>query len=364
MRRVRRIAAAGLSLAVVMLVALVAVGAALAGEPAGEARRASPARPEEGSCPLSLGDQEKSVRAFAKMTPVFRHARCSNCHGGVNPFEADSTSKHGGGQMDPSVGAEQCQACHDQLPGWDTPGIPMFFIGKSDEDLCVQMKTFEESGASFVEHIRNDHGGIQFIAAGFKGERGLGKESQDPSDSGEPFAAVPPPGTQEELTQKAREWVKAMGGDYVGSKACGCRRGKIELKMTLSWTQATARNSVSAEASATVPLTPDSSGLGFSGAGPLVNGQFGLPVPRGCTVDVKPAGGELRVNLAQFGDEKPMTISLTSGRPTVAARQPSTAPGYPTSRCHSCHGAGSGATCISPTRSAMTSISIGSRYRR
>ena len=173
MRRLRRIVASGRSLVVVMLIAVIAVGVAIAGEPTASARRMPPARADEISCPLSLGQQEHSIRAFAKMMPVFRHPRCSNCHGGVNPFEAEATSRHGGGQMDPDVNAEQCQACHDQLAGWDTPGTPMCFVGRRDEDLCIQMKTFEETGASFIEHIRNDHGGIQFIAAGFKGERGL-----------------------------------------------------------------------------------------------------------------------------------------------------------------------------------------------
>lgn len=212
--------------------------------------------------------------------------------------------------MDSDVGIEQCQACHDQLPGWDTPGRPMFFVGKSDEAICRQMKSFEEHGADFIEHIRNDKGGIQFIAAGFNGDRALGKESQDPSESGEPFTAQPPPGTQAELTDQASEWVKAMGGEFVGSPECGCVRGKIELKMTSGWTGTAAGNRMHAEATATVPLTPDTSGVVFTGEAPLAHGQYTVTTPPGCRVDMRPVGGVLQVKEARFTGEKDMAISL------------------------------------------------------
>ena len=118
------------------------------------------------------------------MLPVFRHPRCINCHGGVNPL----TEQHRGfDQLDLSIDRmsspenrkeweAQCQQCHTELEGWTTPGEPVFFVGKDDETLCKQMKKFEKTGDLFVEHILNDHKGIQFIAAGFKGDRALGED--------------------------------------------------------------------------------------------------------------------------------------------------------------------------------------------
>ena len=40
-----------------------------------------------GSCPLTAAQQTKSSQAWLKMMPVFRHPRCTNCHGGIpDPF--------------------------------------------------------------------------------------------------------------------------------------------------------------------------------------------------------------------------------------------------------------------------------------
>ncbi len=261
--------------------------------------------PSAPSCPLSLAQQVKSVKAFAELMPVFRHPRCANCHGGMNPF----TDAHRGGAMDPELTREQCQDCHAQLKDWDTPGPPMFFVGRSDEKLCLQIKEFSSNGNDFVEHIRNDHEGIQFIAAGFKGDRALDSQSLKDHD----VVIAPPPGTQEQLTEKARKWVKAMGGDFVGPPECGCVKPKIELKMKSEWSGVTSRGvTLTDRVSATVPLEPDSGGLVFKGIAPLVHGVYSITTPPGCRADIKPSGGELEVTEARFdvGSDQRMTISL------------------------------------------------------
>lgn len=178
-----------------------------------------------GSCPLPVDEQIEAIGAFAKMLPVFRHPRCMNCHGGVDPL---SEQHRGVDQLDPAIDrmggeearaayVEQCQTCHDGLKGWTIPGPPVFFIGKTDEELCLQMKTFEPTGEDFVEHLDNDHHGIQFIAAGFKGDRALGDGLADFS-----LVAEPPPGTQAELVAKAKRWTEILGDGYQASKPCGC----------------------------------------------------------------------------------------------------------------------------------------------
>jgi hypothetical protein len=224
-----------------LVVGVLAIGAAWLGSSI-SAQRSALASPPAGppvetvvggsSCPLSVDDQVKAVTAFGAMLPVFRHPRCLNCHGGVDPM----SQQHAGfEQLEPTIDPvtdierflAQCQQCHDELPGWRTPGEPRFFVGKDDEEMCLQMKRFEPTAESFISHIHDDHGGVQFIKAGFDGDRALGQQGLKDYD----LHAEPPPGTQAELTDKARKWVAAMGGTYAGSPECGCVMPKIKLEI-------------------------------------------------------------------------------------------------------------------------------------
>jgi len=122
-----------------------------------------------------------------------------------------------------------------------------------------------------------------------------------------------PPGTQEQLTEKARNWVKAIGGDgkFPGSPECGCVKPKIELSMSSEWKGTDGSQTVTAEVKATVKLTADSSGLVYTGQAPLQHGRYTAPTA-GCRVVMKPVGGVLDVKEARFdiADDKRMTISL------------------------------------------------------
>jgi hypothetical protein len=177
---------------------------------------------------LSVSKQVKAVKDFAEMLPVFRHPRCLNCHGGLDPL----SDRHPGKDQISDLANDrdkflaECQECHDGLPGWRQPGEPVFFTDKDDETLCLQMKRFEPAGDGFVEHIRNDHGDIQFIAAGFKGDRALGEGLKDYS-----LVAEPPPGTQADLTAKAQKWVDDLEGHYADSPECGCVVPKVKLQV-------------------------------------------------------------------------------------------------------------------------------------
>jgi hypothetical protein len=192
------------------------------------------------SCPLPVDKQLEAIMAFAEMLPVFRHPRCMNCHGGVDP---SSPPHPGAGQLDSDVDPQpnsaeyraQCEGCHDQLlardgsPGWTIPHSSVFFVGKSDEELCSQMKKFSPSGGDhFVEHIYNDHGDTQFIAAGFVGDRALGEDGL----AEHRLVAEPPPGTQAELTAKARRWADIVGDGW-RPEPCGCT---VELEGTFQQT--------------------------------------------------------------------------------------------------------------------------------
>jgi hypothetical protein len=109
------------------------------------------------------------------------------------------------------------------------PGESLFFTvkgkDKTDKELCFQMKDSEKTGHDFVEHIRIDHhqSNVQFIAAAFVGDRALGEGLKDyPDKNGKNLKIEAPPGTQEELTEKARKWVEILGEGYEASKECGC----------------------------------------------------------------------------------------------------------------------------------------------
>ena len=235
---------------------------------------------------LSVGKQVKAVKAFAEMLPVFRHPRCINCHGGLDPLSDKHPGKDQISDIDPNANRteflEACQTCHDGLPGWRTPGEPVFFTGKDDETLCLQMKRFEKTGESFVEHIRNDDGDIQFIAAGFAGDRALGEGLKDYS-----LVAEPPPGSQADLTAKAQKWVDDLEGHYADSPECGCVVPKIKLEIhhtTETNTPNGLPSKVASEVEFEVNLLPMGEGKpgGYKGDFSLVRNVV-MTVPSNCT---------------------------------------------------------------------------------
>ena len=189
------------------------------------ARRASTT-----ACSLTPAQERTALDAFDKMLPVFSHPRCMNCHGGVNPYVDPQVGRHLGGKMtDSATGAplpaSTCQDCHSELPGWDVPGQPMFFIGKSPRDLCVQFKEFAPTGGTeFVNHITHEPTGPQFIANAFLGTRALNSLGEVTYEDamGHPPTADRPPGTHQQLIADATSWVKAIGNGWNEAPACGC----------------------------------------------------------------------------------------------------------------------------------------------
>jgi hypothetical protein len=215
---------------------------------AGSAQRGTLETPNAPSCPLPLGKQVQAVKAFREMMPVFRHPRCFNCHGG---FDITSDA-HEGSDFARNTGLDPrslltarerqqlhdaCGTCHSnirgsmtrldgtQLAGWLVAPLPMLWNGKSDDQLCLEMKKFEPTGDQFVDHIQNDHNEIQFIEAAFNGDRALGADGL--REYG--VVAQKPPGTQADLVAKARKWTGLLGAGYEASPECGCVLPKIKL---------------------------------------------------------------------------------------------------------------------------------------
>ena len=178
----------------------------------------------ESVCPLTPEQTQKSIAAFAKLMPLFKDPRCSNCHGGIDPF------KDGGGHEGDTVETDtDCSTCHDDFHGhWQMAPEPMFFKGKSDEELCEQMKDFfakAEGTNSFVGHMTNDNNGADhFIEAGLAGAKGMKLTAGE--------SAEPPPGwSLAKVIQLSKEWVDTMGGRFHGDKTCGCKAQSYSLEL-------------------------------------------------------------------------------------------------------------------------------------
>ena len=219
------------------------------------------------SCPLALGDQVKAIKAFAKMVPVFRHPRCSNCHGGVDPFADPKVGKHGGGEMDADAfEAGICEDCHDQMTGgmanskWKLSPPPMHWVKKNDEELCMQVREMEPDAAKYVGHIRNDNGKEPFTLVAFRGMRALSAGTKS-EISGNEITKESPPGSLELMTQQAQDYVDAMGGSLVGSSECGCKLQPVEVHFRSTMTIADARitRTITGEGKVLLEVKPDPS---------------------------------------------------------------------------------------------------------
>jgi len=214
------------------------------------------------SCGLPVGKQVQAVKAFAEMLPVFRHARCANCHG---DFDIRSTDQHSGAvaanasKLDPRATLtvpqrvtlhQGCGTCHSQvegkavrrgltdstvLTGWMVPPEPMLWVGKDDEQLCILVKSFEENADSFVSHVRSDHGEIQFLKAAFEGKRALDSATMDLYD----VVQQKPPSSLAELISQGSRWARLVDDHWKDSPECGCVMPKIKLKVQHIWTSDT-----------------------------------------------------------------------------------------------------------------------------
>jgi len=195
---------------------------------------------DEHVCPLSQEQSDKSIQAFAKLVPLFQHPRCINCHGDVNPFDADN-SNHEGGNFEEKDNPD-CSGCHTLMPKWRLAPQPMWFINKSEEELCeqehfmfryAQLKPGEES---FMGHMINDNQDVDpnsapFIETGLIGNRAMTDKDLEPGGK------EPPPGWDHvKLVADSLDWVGAMGGRFHGDKSCGCKKSEYVLRLIYAQT--------------------------------------------------------------------------------------------------------------------------------
>ena len=227
-----------------------------------------PVAPATGAvCPLTRAEEKKAVLAFEQMMPVVRHPRCNNCHGGIDPLVPYKQGGHMG-DLDTSQIAHnsvqtrriKCQECHDELPGWDTPGPPMLWAGKTTKAICIQFKEFSTDPADFIGHITNEHGGVQFIETAFKGTRALNNMGIAIAEDSAPYKPEPPPGTHADLIRQGTEWANTVGTKgWTATKECGCdvRESGYVGRVTTQFTVKTERVSIEESATANVYFSID-----------------------------------------------------------------------------------------------------------
>ena len=172
-------------------------------------------------CPLSESQTQNAIAAFAKLAASFTEEdRCGNCHGGVNPYSENG--HHAGGAQEKG----KCQQCHSNLPGWDVPAPEMFFMDgyhkpRTGAVICKQMRRFFPRAESFLKHIAENTGPVDFSGMAFLGTRGLNELGQALAFS-QPYRPEPPSIPLSEMAQRAQAWVSAMGGEFEGDTRCGC----------------------------------------------------------------------------------------------------------------------------------------------
>lgn len=180
--------------------------------------------PGASACTLNTTQKRTAVLAFEAMMPTFRHPRCTNCHGGVNPAVDFAQGGHRGGAVtDPAA----CDDCHSALPGWRVPGPVLHFTPRSNEELCLFFKQLFPGPGIFVEHIEFEPGSPHFIKQAFIGDKALNTLGEITllDNFGITARPDPPPGSHPGLIQQATAWGTAVGRAWTSSPECGCELG-------------------------------------------------------------------------------------------------------------------------------------------
>lgn len=225
-------------------------------------------------CPLTLDSQVAAVKAFRAMSPVFKEARCLNCHGAVNPFSENGA--HGGGYIDirrevaeflreadvhkrlttgldpdGTIAAreiaslrdiassprpiedndfirrnaldpmrESCKQCH--VDSWVIPMRDHYFTARDATQMCMHLKqsSLTNPPDRFLRHMQED----DLVLEGFKGQRGLLTAP----------GAQPPRITHAAVTKHANDWIAAMDGKFHDPPECGCKLDRVILSVRYS----------------------------------------------------------------------------------------------------------------------------------
>jgi hypothetical protein len=137
---------------------------------------AAPADQQAGGQNVSSAVQ--SAAAFSRISAVFRHPRCSNCHTVTDfPRQGDDRHRHAmnvrRGSDGHGVAAQHCRACHQRVnqdasgvPGadedWHLAPLSMGWEGLSDSDLCRHLLDPTRNGGRTGQKVL-DHLGTNLV---------------------------------------------------------------------------------------------------------------------------------------------------------------------------------------------------------
>lgn len=123
-----------------------------------------------------IPDKDARSRAlFHEAARVITSPRCVNCHpSDASPRQRDAHELHDPpvtrGPKDDGVPGAQCETCHQDenvelaripgAPSWHLAPIEMAWLGKSESEICAQMKDPNRNGhrslAQIVDHVSHD----------------------------------------------------------------------------------------------------------------------------------------------------------------------------------------------------------------
>jgi mono/diheme cytochrome c family protein len=126
----------------------------------------------------NVSNAAESAAAFDRISAVFRHPRCSNCHTVTDfPRQGDDRHRHAmnvrRGSDGHGVAAQHCQACHQRanqvasgVPGadedWHLAPLSMGWEGLSDSELCQHLLDPKRNGGRTGRKVL-DHLGTNLV---------------------------------------------------------------------------------------------------------------------------------------------------------------------------------------------------------
>lgn len=273
-------------------------------------------------CPLSEEQQSDSQSTWATVGAIFKHDRCSNCHGKKNPFvpntehpDRQTIELDEKGEVSEEKTFAPCQSCHDQQPLWKTPPANMHWWNQSIEELCRTQHKLR-SPFIFIRHSENDPL-IQEAFTGFMALNDVGKDIVET----EPYPDPPPMGHATFLSF-IRSWYDAQGltegsmrwpGDEVD---CGCVPQHYEIEVDVKFSLPAVFPGCSGEAHMNeiveIMFTAENH---YMGTGTGTYTVSGLSCGGGCTIDYRPATTSvLLMGDVEKADEVPDKLTLTTAR--------------------------------------------------
>lgn len=180
--------------------------------------------PPPAPAPAPAAVTHEPFELFRPLVPVFKHDRCANCHGVINPLiegPGPTGLEHEPGMIGtPDMIRPQrmlmcTEGCHDSPKTervWATPPSNLSFHDKNDMQLCrMQAAAVREDGADhyYDHHLLED----PLIADAFEGTMGGMRSSSMPAPT--------PPLKQRQFNDTAKVWLDA-------GAACGTWTGEIK----------------------------------------------------------------------------------------------------------------------------------------